>query len=84
MRPAPVRRLFAMLLALVGPATAAAQTSLTSVGSDTLGELMQAWAQAYALDAPQVRLQIRTPGSAAGPPAQAAGAAGIGPLCGAV
>ena len=80
MRPAPVRRLFAMLLALVGPATAAAQTSLTSVGSDTLGELMQAWAQAYALDAPQVRLQIRTPGSAAAPTALAAGAADIGPM----
>ena len=70
--------LLPMLFALVGPA--AAQSSLTSVGSDTLGELMQAWAQTYALDAPQVRVQIRTPGSAAAPIALATGAADIGPM----
>lgn len=41
---------------------------------------MEAWARAYAHEAPQVRLQIRTPGSAAAPTALATGAADIGPM----
>lgn len=72
------RGLFVLLLAIASPV--AAQSSLTSVGSDTLGELMQAWAQAYARIAPQVRIQIRTPGSAAAPATLALGAADIGPM----
>lgn len=70
--------LFALLLATAGPV--AAQSSLTSVGSDTLGELMQDWARAYARNTPQARIQIRTPGSAAAPTALATGAADIGPM----
>jgi phosphate transport system substrate-binding protein len=77
MRLAALPWLFALLCLGLGPAAA---QSLTSVGSDTLGELMQAWAQAYAVDAPQVRLRIRTPGSAAAPTALATGAADIGPM----
>ncbi|MBL8299076.1 MAG: phosphate ABC transporter substrate-binding protein [Rhodanobacteraceae bacterium] len=72
------RWLLTLLCALTWPAVA--QSSLTSVGSDTLGELMQAWAQRYAFAAPEVHIQIRTPGSAAAPTALATGAADIGPM----
>ncbi|HSX61193.1 MAG TPA: PstS family phosphate ABC transporter substrate-binding protein [Tahibacter sp.] len=68
------------LLLVALPGTAAAESSLTSVGSDTLGELMQSWAQAYAIVDPGTRLQIRTPGSAAAPAALATGAADLGPM----
>lgn len=79
MRKALSHRLAAAVLCLfIGPA--GAQTTLTSVGSDTLGELVQAWAQAYAVQTPQVRFQIRTPGSAAAPTALATGAADVGPM----
>lgn len=75
---ADLRWLSALLFAFVS--SAAAQSTLTSVGSDTLGELVQAWAQAYALQTPHVRFQIRTPGSAAAPTALATGAADVGPM----
>ena len=68
-----------LLLALAGSATAAS-AQLTSVGSDTLGELMQALAQAYAQEQPQLRFQIQTPGSAAALPALAEGRADLGPM----
>lgn len=67
-----------LLLAAVTPVLA--QTRLTSVGSDTLGDLMQAWAQQYAVEQPALRIQIRTPGSAAAPVALASGAADLGPM----
>lgn len=67
-----------LLLVTVVPALA--QTRLTSVGSDTLGDLVQAWAQHYAAEQPALRVQIRTPGSAAAPVALASGAADLGPM----
>lgn len=60
-------------------ATVAAAGQLTSVGSDTLGELMQALAEAYAQQQP-LRFQIQTPGSAAALPALAEGRADLGPM----
>lgn len=69
-----------LLAALPAIAASPATATLTSVGSDTLGELMLAWAQRYALEQPALRLQIRTPGSAAAPAALAGGAADLGPM----
>jgi len=77
-----VRRTASVLLAAVLallPATGMSRT-LTSVGSDTLGELMLAWARDYSATNPQVHFQIRTPGSAAAPAALASGAADLGPM----
>lgn len=71
--------LLTALLALP-PTAAAAGHTLTSVGSDTLGELMLAWARDYSVAQPQARFQIRAPGSAAAPAALATGAADLGPM----
>lgn len=77
-----MRRLLAhcagLLLALAAT-TATAAGQLTSVGSDTLGELMQALAEAYVQQQP-LRFQIQTPGSAAALPALAEGRADLGPM----
>lgn len=73
-------RCVVLLLALTSAATMATAAQLTSVGSDTLGELMQALAQAYAQEQPQLRFQIQTPGSAAALPALAEGRADLGPM----
>ena len=72
--------LLALLMLLPAFAASAAERRLTSVGSDTLGELLQAWAQAYADGDSTLRFQIRTPGSAAAPAALATGAADLGPM----
>lgn len=82
MRGRLCRRLPALLVLLMLPllAATAAERRLTSVGSDTLGELLQAWAQAYADGDTALRFQIRTPGSAAAPAALASGAADLGPM----
>lgn len=67
-----------LLLGMVAAAATAAG-QLTSVGSDTLGELMQTLAAAYAQQQP-LRFQIQTPGSAAALPALAEGRADLGPM----
>jgi phosphate transport system substrate-binding protein len=54
--------------------------TLTSVGSDTLGELLQVWARRYEQEQPQLRLQIQTPGSASAAPALGSGSADLGPM----
>ena len=54
--------------------------TLTSVGSDTLGNLMLRWMQAYRTQHPELRIQLQTPGSAGAPPALASGAADLGPM----
>ncbi|MCQ4167169.1 PstS family phosphate ABC transporter substrate-binding protein [Tahibacter harae] len=69
-----------LLPALLAWRGAGAAETLTSVGSDTLGELLQAWARRYAQEQPQLRLQIQTPGSAGAAPALASGAADLGPM----
>jgi len=82
MRGRLCRRLLTLLVVLMLPllTATAAERRLTSVGSDTLGELLQAWAQAYADGDASLRFQIRTPGSAAAPAALASGAADLGPM----
>lgn len=80
MRPPRWLLLFCLLPALLAWRGAGAAETLTSVGSDTLGELLQAWARRYAQEQPQLRLQIQTPGSAGAAPALASGAADLGPM----
>lgn len=62
--------------------TVAAQDAptLTSVGSDTLGNLMLRWMQAYRVQHPELRIALQTPGSAVAPLALASGAADLGPM----
>lgn len=77
-----MRRLLAVctgLLLALASAGAVAAGQLTIVGSDTLGELMQALAGAYAQEQP-LQFQIQTPGSAAALPALAEGRADLGPM----
>ena len=52
---------------------------LTSIGSDTLGTLMDLWAKAYASRYPSVNPQIQSPGSANAPTALIAGPLNLGP-----
>ncbi|HVJ61630.1 MAG TPA: PstS family phosphate ABC transporter substrate-binding protein [Tahibacter sp.] len=54
--------------------------TLTSVGSDSLGNLMLRWMQAYRMQHPDLRIQLQTPGSAGAPLALAGGAADLGPM----
>jgi phosphate transport system substrate-binding protein len=53
---------------------------LTSIGSDTLGTVMDLWAKAYASRYPSVNPQIQSPGSANAPTALIAGTAQLGPM----
>jgi phosphate transport system substrate-binding protein len=54
--------------------------TLTSKGSDTLGNLMPAWAQAFSKLYPNVTPQIESKGSATAPPALTEGTALLGPM----
>jgi len=53
---------------------------LSSVGSDTLANLMTLWAEEYKRFYPNVNIQIQAAGSSTAPPALAEGAANIGPM----
>jgi phosphate transport system substrate-binding protein len=74
------RRAWAGLLLLLLPLWTTAAPRLVSTGSDTLGELMLAWAQVYAREPQGLQLQVTTPGSAAAAPALALGSADLGPM----
>jgi phosphate transport system substrate-binding protein len=54
--------------------------NLSSIGSDTLNNLMTFWAEAFYKHYPHVRVQIEGKGSATAPPALAAGTAQLGPM----
>jgi phosphate transport system substrate-binding protein len=54
--------------------------NFTSVGSDTLNNLMTLWAEAYKRNYPNVNIQIQGAGSATAPPALIEGAANFGPM----
>ncbi|MDZ4728752.1 MAG: phosphate ABC transporter substrate-binding protein [Xanthomonadales bacterium] len=54
--------------------------SLASVGSDSLGNLMVFWAEAFKQLYPSVDINIQSSGSATAPPALAMGSADIGPM----
>lgn len=54
--------------------------NLTSMGSDTLANLMTLWAQEYKKNYPNVNIQIQAAGSSTAPPALAEGTANMGPM----
>ncbi len=54
--------------------------SLSSVGSDTLNNLMTLWAESFRRQYPSVRVQIEGKGSSTAPPALIEGTAQVGPM----
>ena len=54
--------------------------NLSSVGSDTLANLMTLWAEAYKREYPNVNIQIQAAGSSTAPPALTEGTANFGPM----
>lgn len=54
--------------------------NFTSVGSDTLNNLMTLWAEAFKRNYPNVNIQIQGAGSSTAPPALIEGASNFGPM----
>lgn len=54
--------------------------NLSSVGSDTLANLMTLWAEAFNREYPNVNIQIQAAGSSTAPPALTEGTANLGPM----
>ncbi|KOC89511.1 substrate-binding domain-containing protein, partial [Winslowiella iniecta] len=54
--------------------------NLTSVGSDTLGNLMALWGENFNRQYPGVNVQVQAAGSSTAPTALAAGAAQLGAM----
>ncbi|MEL7027863.1 MAG: phosphate ABC transporter substrate-binding protein [Pseudomonadota bacterium] len=76
-----VRRAAALALIAASGAVASAQAeTLTSVGSDTLRPLMEAWAEGYGGMAPDTSIDIASPGSNAAPAALSEGRSDLAPM----
>jgi phosphate transport system substrate-binding protein len=60
--------------------TSGVSGNLTSIGSDTLNNLMTFWAEGFQKQYPNVRIQIEGKGSSTAPPALIAGTAQLGPM----
>jgi phosphate transport system substrate-binding protein len=54
--------------------------NLTSIGSDTLNNLMTFWAEGFAKFYPNVKIQVEGKGSSTAPPALIAGTSQLGPM----
>lgn len=54
--------------------------SLSSIGSDTLNNLMTLWAEGFQKQYPSVKIQIEGKGSSTAPPAMISGTAQLGPM----
>jgi phosphate transport system substrate-binding protein len=54
--------------------------NLSSVGSDTLANLMTLWAEQYKREYPNVNIQIQAAGSSTAPPALTEGTSNFGPM----
>jgi phosphate transport system substrate-binding protein len=54
--------------------------NLSSVGSDTLANLMTLWAESFKREYPNVNIQIQAAGSSTAPPALTEGTSSIGPM----
>ncbi len=54
--------------------------NLSSIGSDTLNNLMTFWAEGFQKQYPNVRIQIEGKGSSTAPPALISGTAQLGPM----
>ena len=60
--------------------TSGVSGSLSSVGSDTMNNLMTLWGEAFSRMYPNVKLQVEGKGSSTAPPALIAGTAQFGPM----
>jgi phosphate transport system substrate-binding protein len=60
--------------------TSGVSGNLSSVGSDTLNNLMTLWAEGYKREYPNVRIQIEGKGSSTAPPSLIQGTAQLGPM----
>lgn len=60
--------------------TSGVSGNLSSVGSDTLANLMTFWAEAYKKQYPSVNIQIQAQGSSTAPPALTQGTSNLGPM----
>ena len=60
--------------------TSGVSGSLSSIGSDTLNNLMTLWAEGFQKAYPNVRIQIEGKGSSTAPPAMISGTAQLGPM----
>ena len=60
--------------------TSGVSGNLSSVGSDTLANLMTLWAEEYKRFYPNVNIQIQAAGSSTAPPALTEGTSNIGPM----
>jgi phosphate transport system substrate-binding protein len=60
--------------------TSGVSGNLSSVGSDTLNNLMTFWAEGFQRQYPNVRIQIEGKGSSTAPPALISGTAQLGPM----
>ena len=60
--------------------TSGVSGNVSSVGSDTLNNLMTLWAEGYKREYPNVRIQIEGKGSSTAPPALIQGTAQLGPM----
>jgi phosphate transport system substrate-binding protein len=54
--------------------------NLSSIGSDTLNNVMTMWAEAFRKEYPSVQIQVEGKGSSTAPPALIAGTAQLGPM----
>ena len=79
-----MKTLFALFLLLLTPLAPAREGmlagNLTSVGSDTLGNLMAVWGENFSRQYPGINVQIQAAGSSTAPTALAAGAAQLGAM----
>ena len=60
--------------------TSGVSGKLSSVGSDTLANLMTLWGEAFKRNYPNVNIQIQAAGSSTAPPALTEGASNLGPM----
>lgn len=60
--------------------TSGVSGNLSSVGSDTLNNLMTLWAEGFKKQYPNVRIQVEGKGSSTAPPALISGTAQLGPM----
>src|SRR5215218_6401359 len=60
--------------------TSGVSGNLTSVGSDTLNNLMTLWAEGYRREYPNIRIQIEGKGSSTAPPSLIQGTSQLGPM----
>lgn len=80
--PAPLSAQPAQVDAAIAPYAKASGISgnLSSIGSDTLNNLMTFWAEGFGKQYPNVRIQIEGKGSSTAPPALISGTAQLGPM----